>query len=304
MSGTAAPSVIEICDGVTGTVRKGGTDEGGSRGRGHLNKNREYTVFQGRAGDHNDFAIPGAKAIGEAVAERTGIPPFVVGTPEPATNVDWRQELDAALPALRELQIRLENVLASGAISVAATSRCAVSLATLPVVSRYHPSACIVWLDAHADLNTPEASISGYLGGMAIAGAAGLWESGLGSGLRLDQLVLVGTRDLDPFEADLIRQHSIPVIEPRGDFCADLRNAIGGRPVYVHFDCDVLRPGIVPTDFIVEGGLSLNDLSRLCHVMAESELVGLEIAEFQSTWAQNGEVASPSHLLDALLPLI
>ncbi|WP_275477567.1 arginase family protein [Aureimonas ureilytica] len=42
-------------------------------------------------------------------------------------------------------------------------SRCAVSIATLPVVAKHHPDACVVWFDTHADLNTPESTTSGYL---------------------------------------------------------------------------------------------------------------------------------------------
>lgn len=266
--------------------------------------NWAYTVFQGRAGDHNDLAMPGAMNIGECLARRTGIAPCVIGTPEPATNRGWREELDAAFPALLQVQARFDAVLASGAVSVAATSRCAVSLATLPVVAKYHPSACIVWFDSHADLNTPDASISGYLGGLALSAPAGLWTSGLGAGLGLDQIVLVGQRDLDPFEEDLIDRHAIPHIKPGAGLAENLRAAIAGRPVYVHFDCDVLNPGIVPTDYVLGGGLSLDDLHACCKVIAGRKFVGLEIAEFQNAWELGGDPVSPVPLLDALEPLL
>ncbi len=259
-----------------------------------------YTVFWGRAGDHNDLAMPGAKAIGAALRLRTGIIPTVIGTPQPALNIGWRAELDAALPELRQLQSRFDEVMAAGAVSIAATSRCAVSLATLPAIARYNPSACIVWFDAHGDLNPPEASPTGYLGGLALAGPLGLWDSGLGAGLRLDQIVLVGQRDLDPYERDLIATHHIPHIRPGGDLAAELRAAISGRPVYVHFDCDVLEPGIVPTDYRVDGGLTLEDVRTCCDVIAEGAFVGIEIAEFQNSWEAGGEPVSPVVLLDAL----
>ena len=264
----------------------------------------EYTVFQGRAGDHNDLAIPGARAIGEELARRSGVSPMVIGTPEPALSIGWREELDAALPYLEEMQLRLDDVFAGGGVSIAATSRCAVSLATVPAVAKYHPSACIVWLDSHGDLNPPEASATGYLGGLAFAGPVGLWDSGLGAGLRLDQIVLVGQRDLDPYEVNLIAQHNIPHIKPKDDLANELRRAIGGRPVYVHLDCDVLEPGIVPTDYRHEGGLSLVDLQVCCEVIAEHEVVGVEIAEFQNAWDTDGPAVSPNALLDALRPLL
>ena len=267
-------------------------------------KHCEYTVYQGRAGDHNDLAVPGARAIGEALAQRTGIAPTLVGTPELALNKNWREELKAALPALRAMQARFEDVLTSGATSVAATSRCAASLATLPAVAKHHPSACIVWCDAHADLNTPASTTTGYLGGLALAAPLGLWDSGLGSGLGLDRIVLIGQRDLDPFEKDLIEKHRIPHIKPGADLASELRTAIAGRPVYLHLDCDVLNPGIVPTDYVHEGGLSLEQLSSCCSMIAGHEVVGIEIAEFQIAWNQHGEPVSPEPLLNAVAPLL
>lgn len=269
-----------------------------------MTRNVEHTVFQGRAGDHNDLAMPGAKAIGEELQRRTGIPPTVIGTPEPALNIGWREELDAALPALKEVQSRFDDVLARGAVSIAATSRCAVSLATLPAVARHHPSVCVVWLDSHGDLNPPEATATGYLGGLALAGPLGLWDSGLGAGLNLDQVVLVGQRDLDPYELDLIEQYSIPHIKPGANFATELKAAIAGRPVYVHLDCDVLEPGIVPTDYKHDGGLSLDDLRVCCEAIAGHKFVGIEIAEFQNSWEIDGPPVSPSALMDALEPVL
>ncbi len=264
----------------------------------------EYTVFQARAGDHNNLAIPGAKAVGEALARRTGVTPVVIGSPEPAVNANWREQLKLASPALRQVQARFDSVFSVGAVSIAATSRCVVSLATLPVVVKYRPEACIVWFDAHGDLNTPEASTTGFLGGLVVAAALGLWDSGFGSGVAVGQIVLVGQRDLDSFEKDLIDRHGIPHIKPNRALAAELRAAIAGRPVYVHLDCDVLDPGIVPTDYMVEGGLSLDDLRECCEVIAEHAVIGLEIAEFQIAWTEGGDPVSPDRLLDALAPLL
>lgn len=265
-----------------------------------------YTVFQGRAGDHNNLAMPGAKSLGEAFMLRGGEIPVSIGTPEPALNLGWREELDAALPDLKAVQARFEEVFSTGAISVSAISRCAVSLATLPVMAKHHPDVCVVWFDAHADLNTPESSKSGFLGGLALTAPAGLWNSGLGSGLSLDQLVLVGQRDLDldPFESALIAQHGIPCIPPGDNLAERLREAIAGRAVYVHLDCDVLEPGIVPTDYAHEGGLTLADLTLCCEIIAAHTFVGIEIAEFQNAWTPDGAPVSPAPLIDALMPLL
>ncbi|MEJ5083773.1 hypothetical protein [Ochrobactrum sp. MYb379] len=79
---------------------------------------------------------------------------------------------------------------------------------------------------------------------------------------------------------------------------------MGGRPVYVHLNCDVLNPGVVPTDYVHEGGFSLNDLSICCDVIAGYPFIGIEIAGFQNSWETGGEPVSPNLLLDALEALL
>lgn len=259
------------------------------------------TVFQGRAGDHNDLAIPGARLVASALEARFGKQAQVIGTPSPALAQDWRVELPPALPALQAMQDRLDAIHAAGGRSVAATSRCAVSLATIPAVARHRPDLCVVWLDSNADLNTPEGTPTGYLGGLALAGPAGLWESGLGAGLALSSIVLVRARDLDPFETDLIRDHFIPLIHARD--LSGLAAAVAGRPVYIHFDCDVMDPGIVPTDYSVPGGMTLADLEKVALILVQTEILGIEIAEFQRAFSPEGPDVSPASLIRALEPI-
>lgn len=140
--------------------------------------------------------------------------------------------------------------------------------------------------------------------GLALSGPAGLWESGLGAGVSLDNVVLVGQRDLDPFELELIASGRVCHIPPGAGLAERLGAAIAGRPVYVHLDCDVLEPGIVPTDYVHAHGLTLQDLRDACEMIAEGEVVGLEIAEFQNCWAAGGPPVSPVPLIQALEPLI
>lgn len=262
------------------------------------------TFFQGRAGDHNDLAMPGAKSVATQLATMLDIAPVGIGEPAPALSKEWRTELDLAMPALQAMQQRFRHIFASGQTPLSANSRCAVSLATLPVVAEHRKDACIVWFDAHADLNTPASTTSGYLGGLALSGPAGMWDSGLGSGVALENIVLVGQRDLDPFELRLIESGRVRHVPVGTGLPARLREAVAGRPVYVHLDCDVLDPGIVPTDYVCPDGLTLDELSAACAVLAEGEVIGLEIAEFQNSWTADGEPASPNTLLNSLRPLL
>jgi arginase len=72
----------------------------------------------------------------------------------------------------------------------------------------------------------------------------------------------------------------------------ELGELISDRPVYIHLDCDVLDPGIVPTEYRVPGGLSLMDLERAAVRLARNPLIGLEIAEFESEQVE--KMAGPS----------
>ncbi|MDA3629613.1 arginase family protein [Saccharopolyspora sp. WRP15-2] len=258
------------------------------------------THFAGRAGDHNDRAMTGSRVVAAGLAARFGAEPAVIGEPRPALSVGWAEELAAALPEMQAMSRRYEQLLADGGVPVTALSRCSVALATLPRIAAHRPDAVVVWFDAHADLNTPQTSPSGYLGGLALSGPLGLWDSGLGSGLRPENAVLVGARDIDPPEQRLLDRGEIGLVRVGDGLPAELRRAIAGRPVYVHLDCDVLEPGIVPTDYNVPGGLSLAELHRSAEVLAESEVVGVEIGEFES----DSEASTATPIIDALEPIL
>jgi arginase family enzyme len=262
------------------------------------------TVFQGRAGDHNDLAMQGSVLLGDELAGRLGLTARYIGQPEPALNTDWERELAAARPVLTEMQAAYERIFDAGAVPVTALSRCTVALATLPVVARHRQDACIVWFDAHADLNTPHNTATGYLGGMALSGAAGLWDTGLGGDLSTSNIVLGGIRDLDPPEQHLVDEGIVGAVLMGTELAGRLREAIAERPVYVHLDCDVLDPGIVPTDYRVPGGMSLEDLHMVAGMLAEHEIVGVEIAELEGAWTANDDPFSPSRMLDAMQPLL
>jgi arginase family enzyme len=262
------------------------------------------TVFQGRAGDHNPRGFGGAAAIGAQWQRRLKRPTTTVGTPAPPLSAGWREELAAATPALEAMARRYDEIFAADDVPVTALTRCAVALATLPVVARYHPDALVVWFDAHGDLNTPESSTTGFLGGLALSGPMGLWDSGLGSGVEPANVVLGGARDLDPFERRLIDDGVVRHVPVGPDLLTVLDAAVGNRPVYFHLDCDVLEPGLVPTDYRVPNGMTFDELASVATRLAENRVVGVEIAEFEEAWADTGDPADPGPLLEALSPLV
>lgn len=116
----------------------------------------------------------------------------------------------------------------------------------------------LVWFDAHGDFNTPRTSISGMLGGMSVAVAAGLalpeWREGAGmeAPVPTDRIILVDVRNLDPGERRLIEatDATIAAAAPGRDG-VDLGKAVDALAdrcdlIYLHVDSDVLDHRFVP----------------------------------------------------------
>jgi arginase len=262
------------------------------------------TAFIGRIGDHNDRAQAGAAVLAAELGRRFGVDVAPVGTPAPALNAGWAEELEAARPDLEVMARHYDRLLSHRFVPVSAIGRCSTALATLPSVARHRPDAVVLWLDGHADLNTPNDTETGFLGGLALSGPLGFWNTGLGGDLALANTILVGARDIDPPEQHLIDSGVVAFVPAAADTAEQLRRAVAGRPVYVHIDCDVLQPGLVPTDYRVDGGFTYGELREIASVLADSDVVGLEIGEFEASWAETGEPGSVTELLDALQPLL
>jgi arginase family enzyme len=153
-------------------------------------------------------------------------------------------------------------------------SDCSICATTLPVLARQRPDAWVLWLDAHADFNSPETTPSRFLGGMCLAAACGVWDSGLGAGLDPARVVMCGVRDVDPGERVLLETSGVGLAESP----SQLPDLLDGRPVFVHLDLDVVDPTILPALFPAPGGLSDGGLRTLLAEVSEAvDLVGAEI---------------------------
>lgn len=147
--------------------------------------------------------------------------------------------------------------------------------ATIGVVSGVQ-QACgdkrlgLVWIDAHADFNTPETSFSGILAGMPVAILAGLagpiWResANLKYTIPTDQIVIAGLRSTDEKEQNLLKSTNIRVIEAKSPQRSQLyENALDRLTdhvdvVVVNLDLDVLDPQYVPSASTPEAnGLSI-----------------------------------------------
>jgi arginase len=232
-----------------------------------------------RTSDRGPEGAAGARALANALGERIGTPARIVGSPgEPRTGT-WEEDLRDSRGCILEAGGQVDDALEAGEFPILLSSDCTICLTTIPAVLRHRPRAAVLWLDAHGDFNTPDTTPSGFLGGMCLAGACGLWDAGLSVGPALDptQVVMCGVRDLDAQEGVLVETRGVDVIARP----SLLAGALEGREVFVHLDCDVLDPSIMPARFEADGGLSDGGLRTLLTEVADAAtLVGCEITAF------------------------
>ncbi|MGI9263131.1 MAG: arginase family protein [Woeseiaceae bacterium] len=155
----------------------------------------------------------------------------------------------------------------------------------------------LVFYDSHGDFNVPETTLSGMLGGMPVAIAAGhalhniRKTTGLVDPLPMSHIMWGGVRDLDPLEADRFREHEVRQVsvEDIRQISANFRRQFDAMAstvdvVYVHVDMDVLEPDEVPGHGLaVPNGPSSKALAAAIGVMFENpKTVALGIASTPS----------------------
>lgn len=146
----------------------------------------------------------------------------------------------------------------------------------------------IVWFDAHGDFNTPDTSYSGILAGMPLAVIAGLagprWREAAELGLAVpgERMLLVGTRELDKAEEELLLAqgaHRLSTADARNaQAMGEALNRLTARCelLYVNIDLDVLDPHLVPSVTTPSpGGLDLAELTGLVRSVLATGLVAV-----------------------------
>ncbi len=155
----------------------------------------------------------------------------------------------------------------------------------------------VIWIDAHADLNTPETSPSGNVHGMPLAALVGLGPKrlthllGFTPKIALENTVLVGVRDIDAAERENIRRagltevYTMRDIDERGMRAVmeeALRTAGRGTAGYhVSLDLDWIDPEDAPgVGTPVRGGATYREAHLAMEILADhGGLISFEIVE-------------------------
>lgn len=165
----------------------------------------------------------------------------------------------------------------------------------------------VIWVDAHADINTPETSDSGNIHGMPVSFLTGLATSSdkgifdwLDDSHRISakKLVYIGLRDVDAGEKKILRENGIKAFSMHdvdrhgiGKVMDQALEYIGqDTPIHLSFDVDALDPMWAPsTGTPVRGGLTLREGDFICEAVAESgQCVAVDLVEVNPQLVEGG----------------
>jgi arginase len=153
----------------------------------------------------------------------------------------------------------------------------------------------LIWIDAHADFNTPTTSPSGNIHGMPLSvllgeGPASLLNvGGAGAKIEPENVVLIGQRDIDPGEKDRLRKTGMTIFTMR-DIDEQGISAIANKAmmkfmhlkrVHLTLDMDALDPVEAPgVGTPVPGGITYREAHLLMEIFSDSgKITSMDLVE-------------------------
>jgi arginase len=277
-------------------VEIGASQRGALMGPAALRTAGLLTVLDGLASevrDHGDISI-------SEVAEFDDAPP---------DNAKQYREIQRWT---RALSARAYELARSGAIPIFLGGDHTLSMGSVNGVARHWRDSgrefFVLWLDAHADYNTPATTVSGNMHGMSAAFLCG--EPGLDRllgeeprcSINPDQLELFGIRSIDKLEKDLLQQRRISVVDMRqidefgvGVLIRRVIDKVRARNgvLHVSFDVDFLDPDLAPgVGTMVPGGATYREAHLVMEMLHDSGLVrSVDIVELNPFLDERGRTA-------------
>ncbi len=199
------------------------------------------------------------------------------------------RNLKAITQAASSLADCVDSIIKKGHFPLVLGGDHSIAIGTLAGVAKHFQNLGVIWYDAHGDLNTDETTPSGNIHGMPLAASLGFGHPELTDvgdfhpKVKPENVVIIGARDLDQAERDLIKKHSIKVytmheIDRLGmtkvmeETIAYLKETSDG--VHLSLDLDGLDPHDAPgVGTPVLGGISYRESHLAMEMLAESGLI-------------------------------
>ncbi len=243
-----------------------------------------------------------------------------VPIPEVVAGRQEARHLEAVRSVCEEVAGRAEAIVSDGLFPIFLGGDHSISIGTVSGVAKGSGGARtgVIWLDAHADFNTPETSPSGNVHGMPLATLTGRGHPSLveiggpGPSVRAEDVVLVGLRSVDLEERNLLRGagarvYTMKEIDAYGvahivrQALKDLSHVDG---VHLSFDLDALDPEVAPgVGTPVRGGLTYREAHLVMELINEAGIVtSLDVVEVNPILdVKNGTAALAVELMESLM---
>jgi len=171
-----------------------------------------------------------------------------------------------------------------------------IALGSVAAAMKTNPDAVIIWVDAHADINTPDTSYSGNYHGMPIGfamrlpGSEGKFFDWLKEYpiLKPENLIYIGLRDVDDAERKLLKELNLKSYDMTdidrmgiGQVMKEVIQYVDNRPMHMSYDIDACDPFFAgATGTTVRGGLTFRESHFICEALAATNnLISMDIVE-------------------------
>ena len=243
-----------------------------------------------------------------------------VPIPEVVASRQEARHLEAVRSVCEEVAGRAEAIVSDGLFPIFLGGDHSISIGTVSGVVKGSAGARtgVIWLDAHADFNTPETSPSGNVHGMPLATLTGRGHPSLveiggpGPSVRAEDVVLIGLRSVDLEERNLLRGacakvYTMKEIDAYG-VARIVRQALKDlshvNRVHLSFDLDALDPEVAPgVGTPVRGGLTYREAHLVMELINEAGIVtSLDVVEVNPILdVKNGTAALAVELMESLM---
>ncbi|CAG8617948.1 6606_t:CDS:2 [Racocetra fulgida] len=150
----------------------------------------------------------------------------------------------------------VESNLRKGQLALTLGGDHSLALGTVSGTLSVYPDACLIWIDAHADINTPETTDSGNLHGCPVSFLLAV-DDLFQERISEFSLVYIGLRDVDPPEKEILKKYGIKAfsmyhVDKYGigkvvEMALDAVNPNRDLPIHLSFDVDALDPTVAPS---------------------------------------------------------
>ena len=205
------------------------------------------------------------------------------------------RQLGAVRDVCARVAERAQTMISEGYFPIFLGGDHSIAIGTVSGVARNFERTGLIWLDAHADFNTPETSPSGNIHGMPLSVLTGRGHpdlvaiGGEGASVRSEDVVILGLRSVDVEERRLLKEAGIRVytmkeVDAYG-IASVVRRALRDLShldrIHLSFDLDVIDPDVAPgVGTPVRGGLSYREAHLVMELINEVEIVtSLDVVE-------------------------